>query len=725
MPQADDDSKQIPLFLLHVVRRGWLWLVLFALVGGCISAFYSLGQTKIYSASTTIQIDPHPPSPLGSDIQSVEEIGAGMFWDTQQYYRTQYEILRSRKLAADTVKRLGLQNDVTFILNKSPGSELPPDAPQPSTDAAQGAVQSRLSVNAIKDSRLVEVSFTDADPARAERILRTLVELYIDNNVDTVLTSTENAAEWLNVQLTKLRTELDDRETALHEYKRSNQLLSVSINDQNGLLREEITHVGNALTHVRTEIESLAARREQLSKLESVDAAHLPSAEFLNSGVITSLRGQIVNAKSEREELVRAGRGPNHPLVLGNQGLIDELTTALHAEVANIRAALDAELETKRREEAGLMRLQGRATTRALDLNALGLEYRRLERARENTEKLYSVVLERTKESDITRFMRFNNIRVLDEAESSGAPVYPRTPVNVAFGIVVGLGAGFLLALGRTYFDRTFHGPTEVEETLKTPILAVLPKTIHNGNRDAKRPRSRRRAGASNELLVHEKPASNIAEAARALRTNLTLSAPDKPLKKLLVTSGGPYEGKTTVACWIATTLAQTGKSVLLMDCDLRKPRMHKVFERTNESGLTAVLLEPEMLDKLDLRTQVPNLSLLVAGPSVPNPAELLHSERFAKFLGLLEKKYDCIVLDSPPVAAVTDATILSTLVDGTLLVVRAHATYRELAKQAIRMLRDVSNTTLGVVLNATDLDRGGYGNYRYQYYYYSNEKPS
>ncbi len=724
MASADDESKQIPLFLLHVLRRSWLWLVFFALVGGCVSAFYSLGQTKIYSASTTIQIDPHPPSPLGPDIQNVADVGAGMFWDAQQYYRTQYEILRSRKLAADTVRRLGLHNDISFILNRPPGSELPPNAPGPDEDAAQSAVQSRLSVNGIKESRLVEVSFTDADPSRAERVLRTLVELYIDNNVDTVLDSTENAAEWLNVQLSKLKTELDDREVALHEYKRSNQLLSVSIDDQNNLLREEINQLSTALTRVRTEIENLVARHEHLQKLSNVDPSHLPSTEFLNSGVITSLRAQWVNAKASHEELVRSGRGDQHPSVLASQALVDELSNALSAEIANIRSALEADLATKRREESGLQRLHSRATTRALDLNALGLEYRRLERAKENTERLYSVVLERTKESDITRFMRFNNIRVLDEAKAGSGPVYPRTPVNVAFGIVVGLAAGFLLALGRSYFDRTFRNPNEVEETLQTPILAVLPVTVSTG-RGEKKPKGRRRPGLSNELLVHEKPSSNIAEAARALRTNLTLSAPDKPLRKLLITSGGPFEGKTTVACWIATTLAQTGKSVLLMDCDLRKPRMHKVFERTNEAGLTAMLMEPELLDKVDLKTQVPNLSLLVAGPSVPNPAELLHSERFAKFLSHLESRYDCIVIDSPPVAAVTDATILSTLVDGTLLVVRAHATYRELAKQAMRMLRDVSPTTLGVVLNATDLGRGGYGNYRYHYYYYSNEKPS
>src|SRR5690606_21034357 len=187
-----------------------------------------------------------------------------------------------------------------------------------------------LTVSAVKESRVVEISFLDADPDRAARVLRTLVELYIDNNVDTALQSTASAAEWLNVQLGKLKSELDERELALHDYKRSNQLLSVSMDDQNNLLRDEINQLSTALTQVRTEIQNLTARHEQLAGLEDTDnLTHLPSSEFLSNPVVNSLRSEWVRAKGSHEELVRSGRGERHPSVLASQARVDELTSAL------------------------------------------------------------------------------------------------------------------------------------------------------------------------------------------------------------------------------------------------------------------------------------------------------------------------------------------------------------------------------------------------------------
>src|SRR5690606_3039251 len=206
-------------------------------------------------------------------------------------------------------------------------------------------------------------------------------------------------------------------------------------------------------------------RHEQLAALEDKELTHLPSSEFLGNPVVNSLRSEWVRAKGSHEELVRSGRGERHPSVLASQARVDELTAALTAEISNIRAALQADLAAKAREEAGLKQLHDRAKTRALDLNALSLAYHRWERAKNNTEKLYSVVLERTKESDVTRFMRFNNISVLDEAVAGKTPILPRTPLNVAFGLVVGLAARFLMTLARNHFDRTLQNPAAVEKT--------------------------------------------------------------------------------------------------------------------------------------------------------------------------------------------------------------------------------------------------------------------
>jgi capsular exopolysaccharide synthesis family protein len=220
-------------------------------------------------------------------------------------------------------------------------------------------------------------------------------------------------------------------------------------------------------------------------------------------------------------------------------------------------------------------------------------------------------------------------------------------------------------------------------------------------------------------LVVHEAPSSSIAEAARAIRTNLMFMAPDKPFQTLLVTSAGPAEGKTTVACCIAIAMAQAGQTVAILDCDLRRPRIHRVFGLSSSSGLTTSLIDGDF-EGVAMETEVPGLSVIPAGPIPPNPAELFHTERFAKFLDHVRSRYDRIIIDSPPVAAVTDPAVLSTLADGTVLVVRAFRTRKEVARHAARLLRGVGGVIAGVVLNAVDFTKT---EYKYSYYYYRRDE--
>lgn len=704
--------------LLGILRKSW-WLLLLVVLGCAFgAAFYSMGRTKIYRATTTIQIDPDPPKPLGQDVQSVVDVGAGIA-NNREYYRTQYDVLESRTLALSTVRRLALHRDPTFLLNVPSDTVI--DRPLPeeamTESAARAALASRLKINPIRDSRLVEVAFDDADTERGKRVLRTLVEIYIDHNVDSVLASTNIAAEWLDEQLQKLKSELGSNEFALHDYKRTNQILSVSLDDQSNMLREEMQQLNRALTAVRAELEALEARFEQLAQVDVTEPTELPVQELLQSAVLGGLRSQYIAARQESQALSRSGKGDKHPEVLAANSRIEISREALLAEMKNIREALRRDVEAKRKEAKGLDGLFARAKSRAMDVNGLGLEYRRLERAKVNTEKVYSMVLERSKESDLTRYMRFNNIRVIDEAFAAPAPVEPRTSFNVAVGGAFGLFLGLIAAFARNALDRTFKGVKDVEEQLQLPLLGVLPRTSSSGVSSASR---RRRAPRGDELVVHEKPNSNAAEAARALRTNLMFTAPDNPQKTLVVTSAGPFEGKTTVACWVATAMAQAGKRVLLLDCDLRRPRLHKIFKRPNDTGVSALVMKEQTLSQINRTTEVPNLDVITAGPSVPNPAELLQSERFGQFLAEVSEAYDRIVIDSPPVNAVTDAAILSTRADGTVLVVRANATNRDAARHGTRLLTDVTDRLLGVILNAYDEDRSGYGynGYRYQYYY-------
>lgn len=727
-PETDDQTLTFSE-LIAVLRKHWWLIASLAVLGATAAAFYSHRQTPIYRATTTIQIDPSPPRPLGHEVQSAVDVGTTVYGNTQ-YYETQYEVLQSRSLALQTVRRLGLHRDPTFVPNVPVDTLLDEEASAAEvTDTGVAiALQRRLTVKPVPDSRLVILTFDDADTERAKRVLRTLVELYIDNNIDSALTSTSVAAEWLDEQLRKLKEELTESELALHTYKREQQILSVSLDDQSNILRGEMSQLSSSLTQVRSELESLRARQQQLGTVDLSDPTTLPSREFLTSPILTTLRASYVSANQQLEEFLGTGKGRRHPQVVAAAANRDVHRQALLTELKNIRDALDRDIKAKEAEEAGLSKLLQRSKGQAIELNRLALEYRRLERAKENTEKIYSLVLERSKESDLTRHMRFNNIRLVDPAFTPTVPVRPHHPLNVGAG---GMG-GFLLGLGISFWrywrDRTFKSAVDVQEQLDLPLLGLLPLTGPHRRALRKRYNRRNARGAGCELIVHDEPTSPAAEAARALRTNLMFSSPDRPQKFLVVTSGVPFEGKTTVACWIATAIAQAGKRVLLVDCDLRRPRIHRVFGRSNDVGVSTFVVEPELLNYDDLLTTVPNLSVIPAGPPVPNPAELLQSERFEALLGRLGEQYDTIVVDTPPVNAVTDAAVLSIKADGTILVVRAHSTPYDSAKHSVSAIRDVSNNLLGVVLNAFDQKHGGYnygyGTYQYHHYYGSLERP-
>jgi polysaccharide biosynthesis transport protein len=282
-------------------------------------------------------------------------------------------------------------------------------------------------------------------------------------------------------------------------------------------------------------------------------------------------------------------------------------------------------------------------------------------------------------------------------------------------GILLGLAA----ALGRAMIDRSVKTPDDVEKEVGLTFIGLLPEIGDETlslNYGKKRRRKLTAAQIKHpELIVHEHPMSGIAEAARTIRTNLLFMAPDRPFQTLLVTSAGPSEGKTTVACCIAIAMAQAGQRVVLIDCDLRKPRIHRIFGKDAKVGVTTALLD-ESIDGAILATDVPNLSVIPAGPIPPNPAELLHSDRFKHFLEQVQGRFDRVILDSPPVVPVTDGVVLSTLVDGTILVVRAFKTTKDLARHALRALLDVGANVAGTVLNAVNLNKG---EYKYSHYYY------
>jgi capsular exopolysaccharide synthesis family protein len=715
------------LLLWRIVRKYWATAAATMLVIVLGATFYTLGQTKIYQASATIKFDPNPPKPLGKSIDAIVDMGSGNYWNNQEYYETQYKVIQSMRVAQAVVSDLGLDHDNAFLANAPPGATARPPEREITPEQAAGILMGRLKVDPVRKSRLAEVTLEDADPERAQRILARVVDTYVAQNLDEAAASTTSAADWLRGQLDKLKVDLESNEMALHDFKKGKNILSVAIDDQSNMLREEMKQINEALTTVRTRREEVAARVAELQKVRADSPTELPATELLQSPLLMQLREQYSAALRDRQSLLGSGKGVKHPEVEAAEQRVEASKNALLAEVRNVQGALSRDLSVLKRQEGGLSGLFEHAKSQALELNLMEIEYNRLQRSKDNTEKLYSLVLERTKESDLTRMLRVNNIMVVDRPLLPRAPIRPRVLINIGLSVLLGGLLGALAAFMRNALDRSLKVPEDVERELQVSALGVLP--LADGRNQVSYGRRKRGRVAPPkgppELVVHDQPMSSVAEAARALRTNLMFMAPDKPFHTLLVTSSNPSEGKTTVACHVAIAMAQAGQRVLLMDCDLRRPRIHRIFGKTSEAGVTSSMLGDGSDDAI-FETDVPNLSILPAGPIPPNPAELFHSERFRLFLERIAGQFDRVVIDSPPVVAVTDAVILSTYVDGTLLVVRAFATRKDVARHAVTVLRDLGVRVAGAVLNAVDLSRNEYKD-SYSYYrrdYYARPAP-
>ena len=704
---------------LKVLAKHWVTMTSCVIFAGGLSLLYSKSQPKIYEATTMLEINPHADQPLGEkDDGSSLDIGAGLYWDTREYYETEYKIMTSDKVLRSVVRDLALATDADFL-----GLKKRPDPPL-AEDTVVEMLRGRLMVDPVKNSRLVLLHMDDTDPKRAARVCDAVAAAFIDQNLRNAVSATSDAVVWLNSQLDHVKSDLDQNENALHQFKQDNNLPSTSINETSNMLRGEMQDLDSALTHTRTRREELAARNAELSKVSDDNPDALPASELLASAYLQSLRLQYQNAVKDRDALRAEGKMDNHPEMKGALERVADTKSALLAEVKNIKEAVERDLAVVEREEAGERKLFEESRKQAVDLNMKEIEYHRLDRAREQNEKLFQALLSRMKEADVARMMRVNNIRVVDTATEPKGAIRPRTMVNLGIGVLAGLLLGIALGWGREQLDNSLKTPDDLEQRLGVTFLGLLPEMGEDGEQKGGYGRRRRRRVTpsllSPELIVHEQPLSGIAEAARSIRTNLLFMNPDRPYRKILVSSAAPSEGKTTVACSIAIALAQGGQRVCIVDCDLRRPRIHRIFDRAGDAGVTNVIVGNATVDEVVKPTPVTNLWSVPAGPTPPNPADMLHSERFKKFLSDLSDRFDRVVIDSPPIVPVTDSAIISTLVDGTVFVVRAFSTTRHLGHQGLRALRDVDSPVVGAVLNAVNLNRREY-NYYYQYYYHKD----
>ena len=696
---------------LRAVRKHWAIVVGLVLICGAASLAYSKTLPKIYEAQTLLEFDPDVIKPLGNKADPM--VGWSAIWDTREYYETQYRIMQSDRVLSGVVRDLSLQNDAAFL-------GYTPTAPAP-LDATIANLRGRLTIEPVKGSRLVLVKVQDTSPPQARRLSEAIARTYIQQNLEKMVNATGDTVVWLSGQLDHFKQELEQTENSLHDFKKQNDLPSSTLEDLSKMIRLEMQEYDSALTRTRMRHQELAARHSELGKITAENPDQVPASELLSNAFLSTLRTQFQTGTRERAELIADGKGENHPAVKMADQKVALARSHLLNEIKNIQGAVGRDLSVIERQESGEATLYEGARKKAVDLNLKELEFHRLDRMRAQNEKLYAVLLEQLKEADLRRMMNTNNIRLVDSANEPKEPIAPRVGVNVSIALLIGLVLGLGLAILREQLDNTLKTPEDVEHKLGVTFLGLLPE-IAEDEGGAKRGRKARRIKTelAPELLVHERPTSGIAEAARALRTNLMFMNPDRPYRRMLVTSAAPAEGKTTVAVSIAVSLAQGGQRVCIIDCDLRRPRLHRIFDRAGDIGLMNAILGEATIEEVAKPTIVPNLWCIPCGPIPPNSADVVSSEKFRRLLDDVSARFDRVVLDSPPIIAVTDSAIASTLVDGVIFVVRAFKTSVNLCRSGLRTLQDVDAPIAGAVLNAVNLNRHEY-NY-YHYYYYKRE---
>jgi capsular exopolysaccharide synthesis family protein len=399
---------------------------------------------------------------------------------------------------------------------------------------------------------------------------------------------------------------------------------------------------------------------------------------------------------------LRARYEDRHPLVQQQSSKVDQVLRELSREVETALRAAELRVAESERDEKKVLGELAALKQEGLRISRLEIEYNKLKRDADSFQKQYGVLLNRSKETGMAYRLSLSHLNVLDYARLPKSTVSPRKRLTFAVAAVLALLLGVLLAFVLDALDRTLKSPEDIERHLGLPLLGRLPRADAGAVGDDE----------SVDLFVHNHPRSPLAEGCRALRTSLLFAGAERPLRTVVLTSSVAKEGKTLCCISLGVTLAQSGTRTLLIDCDLRRPRLGGAFGLREGPGLSSVLALDADLDGAIRTTAVPNLWVLPSGPTPPNPAELLDSGAFRKLLARLSQEYDRILIDSPPAVPVTDPAVLATAVDGVLLVVRNREAHRDLARRAAQHILDVGGNLLGVVLNSVEPDEKRYRAY-------------
>lgn len=576
-----------------------------------------------------------------------------------------------------------------------------------------------LAVTPIRNSRVIELSYLSRKPEMAARIVNTVSDEYIEYNFQARFDATTRATDFLQKQLVDLKAKVEKSDNELINYAQRHSIMSLG--EKQDVITQALGDINTRLTEAR----ALRMGKESVYRtLSGATPEEFPQA--LRTSLIEKIETSLMNDEQELAKL-SAQLGPSMPQVKQLQSRValtrEQLRRERRLAIENARGEYETALET----EKLLTRDFDRQKKLADELGEASIHYNILKREVETNKELYDGLLQRMKEAGVAAGLKSSNIRIVDPAEIPDRPHSPNVPRTLLLGLLLGCMGGVGLAFFLDYLDNTIKTPEDIEERVGLPALGLVPslesarggggyRRLYGGRRKA---RGVALAGEGVETASLTASSSLIAEAYRGVRTAILLSTPENPPKIIMVTSSKAGEGKTTTTCNMALSLAQTGKRVLVVDCDMRRPRIHKIFNTSGGSGLSEYLTgQVDLVDVVE-ESQVPNLYVVHAGTTPPNPGELLGSRRMQEALEGAADIFDFILVDTPPLMSVTDPLIVAPMADGVILVTKGGENPPEILKRAKKSLELVHARILGVLCNSVDLSSTSYSYYYHQYYDY------
>lgn len=736
--------------------RNHLWLILsITAVMTTVAAIYMARQPDLFAARVRVQVDADTNPAVGAFKGN--SVIVNNTYDDPTYLNTQIQILSSASLLSRVVKTLDLEHNQGFLRpagqsrstwqsvlrmvgvgRNTPEPErprtaerltlTPAKAPATSADNLEEvnklaphveSLKRLLEVQPVKDTRLIEINFTHSNPEVAAKVANTIAEVFVLINLEKKTETNSTTGDFLQKRIAELQSEIRTGEEKLINYAKNNQILTLDAG-QNTVV-DRLVGLNKQLLEAENERKmSEAAYRvnQEPGAADAMAAANTKELEAKLDDLKQKRNQLLVENTREWPEVKEVEKQ-----IAGLESQIQEAhSKATFTESKLIETRYHQALDRERALRKSFNEQRGTTLTQ----NEAAINYRIIQQEIETNKGLLDGLLQRSKENDVSTAGTQNNIHVVDYSPTPQYAVGPRRLQVIVVALLLSLTFGVGLALFLEYLDDTIDTPDDVEKALRLPALAVIPLAEGSLRRFFPSVRSSKKSngngngnGHSLALLTGNETRSSLAESYRQLRTSVLLSKAGRAPKTLLVTSSLPGEGKTTTAINMAVSLAQTAAKVLIVDADMRRPRMHSIFHLLNKDGLSTILSnelsEAEILNMVQQEKDT-GLYVLPCGPMPPNPAELLGSDQMRRLLTYLESTFTHVIIDSPPVASFTDGVLLGCQVDGVLLVVHAGKSSQEIARRGRQVLTDVGAKIIGVVLNKATLRPHDY--YYYQSYY-------